>query len=99
MFTPMSEAIPDNVDFGFIAGRLDTVQKDQADMRRRVIETNTKIDRLTTRVGDIEQQINGVTERMDHVVDRISKLETGMTEVLFHLRRMDSSTGKPFLKT
>ena len=79
------------------------IEANQADMRRRVIETNgrfdklnTRIDHLSTRIGDVEQQLNGLTERMDHMVDRLSTLETGMTEVLFRLRRMaDGSADKP----
>lgn len=92
------------VSWEFIGRRLDAVQADTADIRRRMIGLTERFDalennikeRLATlegRVGSVERRMTNLESRMDAMVERQSKLEATAARTLFLLQRMALKSG------
>jgi septal ring factor EnvC (AmiA/AmiB activator) len=82
------------VDLEFIGMRLDGIQADLADVRRRQVDLSHRFNGFEQRLGSLELRFNSVEERLDHVVTRISGLEANMAEALLMLRKL-TSAGAP----
>jgi hypothetical protein len=76
----------DSIDLEFIGARLDIIRKDQADLRRRVVDLHAKFNQFEARLSSLELRFNSVEERLDHVVMRISGIETSLAEAVRMLR-------------
>ena len=55
---------PAPVSLEFIGRSLDTVQADQADLRRRMIALGERFGTVETRIGGIEARIGSIEGRM-----------------------------------
>ena len=92
------------VSWEFIGRRLDAVQADTADIRRRMIGLTERFDALENniterfaslegRVTSIERRMTNLEARMDAMVERQSKLEQTAARTLFLLQRMALKNG------
>jgi chromosome segregation ATPase len=64
------------VSLEFIGRRLDAVQNDVADVRRRMGTLTDRFDGLEGRMSTIEKRQGTLEMRIDALVERISSLET-----------------------
>ena len=78
------------VTVDFIGRRLDSVQGDQPDLRRRMISLAERFSAIEGRIGAVEHRIGGLEnrmsatdERIDLVIDRLHRIEA-MTETRFN---------------
>jgi uncharacterized protein YPO0396 len=92
------------VSWQFIGRRLDAVQADTADIRRRVISQterfnaleNTISERFTAldnRVASLDRRLVTLEARMDAMVERQSRLDTTAARTLFLLQRLALKIG------
>ena len=80
----------------FIQRRLDSVQADVADVRRRMVaigerfgplETRfgaieTRIGAMETRIAGMESRLSGIEARLDHAAERAAKTDESLARVL-----------------
>jgi hypothetical protein len=85
----------DTVGLEFIGMRLDGIQKDLADVRRRQVDLSHRFNGFEQRLiafeqrfGSLELRFSSIEEWFDHVVTRISGLEASMAEALLMLRKL-----------
>jgi hypothetical protein len=85
----------ETVSLEFIGRRLDAVQADVADVRRRIVSLLERHDGLLDRlenidvgVGRLERRMNGLEVRMDAMVERQSKQEELLHRALLLLERI-----------
>jgi hypothetical protein len=97
----------ETVSLEFIARRLDSVQIDTADVRRRMIVLAErfdsmvgKLDVIENRFGMIEARMASIDrrqavleQRMDAAVDRISRLEGTADRILLLVERIAKAQG------
>ena len=83
-----------------IGRRLDAVQADVADVRRRMVSLLERFDGLLDRlenidagVGRLERRMNGLEVRMDAMVERQSKQEELLHRALLLLERIAAKVG------
>ena len=100
----MSEHDASTVTLEFIGRRLDAVQADTADIRRRMISQTERFDTLEAtiterfamldnRVSSIERRMTTLEARMDAMVERQSKLEITSARMLHLLQRLALKVG------
>jgi hypothetical protein len=92
--------MPETVSLEFIGRRLDAVQADVADVRRRIVSLLERhgglLDRLENidvGVGRLERRMNGLEVRMDAMVERQSKQEELLHRALLLLERIAAKVG------
>jgi len=78
----------ETVSWQFIGRRLDSVQADVADVRRRQINLADRFSGLEDRFGTLERRMATLEDRMDAMVERQSKLEETGARTLFLLERI-----------
>jgi len=90
----------ETVSLEFIGRRLDAVQADIADVRRRIGSLLERHDGLLDRlenidvgVGRLERRMNGLEARMDAMVERQSKQEELLHRALLLLERIAARVG------
>ena len=90
----------ETVSLEFIGRRLDAVQADVADVRRRIVSLLERHDGLLDRlenidggVGRLERRMNGLEVRMDAMVERQSKQEELLHRALLLLERIAAKVG------
>jgi len=84
----------------FIGRRLDVVQADTADIRRRMATLIERFSGLADRLDEVgrhmaslERRQTTLEERMDAIVDRQSKLELTGARTLYLLQRLAAKSG------
>jgi predicted nucleic acid-binding Zn-ribbon protein len=85
----------ETISLEFVTRRLDAVQNDQADLRRRMIALAERFGGIEIRIGAIEGRIGGIEnrmsafeERMDLLIERMSKQEANISRALLLLERL-----------
>ena len=92
----------------FIQRRLDSVQADVADVRRRMVaigerfgslETRfgaieTRIGAMETRIAGMETHLSGIEARLDHAAERAAKTDESLARILL-LLEAGKREGKP----
>jgi hypothetical protein len=72
----------ETVSLEFIGRRLDAVQADQADLRRRVVALADRFGVVEARIGGLESRMSGIEERMDLLIERMGRQETLIERIL-----------------
>jgi hypothetical protein len=90
----------ETVSLEFIGRRLDSIQADTADVRRRMIALGERFGSVETRIGGLESRLDGIDrrfatieDRMDAMVERQGKLELTCNRTLFLLERLALKVG------
>ncbi len=83
----------ETVSWQFVGRRLDSVQADTADIRRRIVTLAERFGALESRMGGIEQRQAILEERMDAMVERQSRLEQTGARTLYLLERLVQKAG------
>ena len=94
----------DTLSQEFIGRRLDSLQRDFADVRRRMIAVEEHLEsfdkRITARFGEldsrmtsVERRLTTVEQRLDAVVERISNLEGLHHRALYFLEKWAEREG------
>jgi hypothetical protein len=85
----------DTVSLEFVTRRLDAVQNDQADLRRRMIALAERFGAVEARIGGIESRMGGlenrmsaIEERMDLLIERMGRQEAHLSRALLLLERL-----------
>jgi predicted nucleic acid-binding Zn-ribbon protein len=88
------------ISWQFVSRRLDAVQADTADIRRRMTRLEDRFTGLEDRFSGLERRMDtlerGLTTletRMDALVERQSKLEITAARTLFLLQRLALKVG------
>lgn len=97
----MSESSPpETVSWQFVGRRLDSVQNDVADVRRRMIALADRFGTIETRFGGMEARMDSLErrqgtleERIDAVVERQGKLEEIGAKTLLLVERLALKAG------
>ena len=97
----MSEHVDaSTVSLEFIGRRLDAVQADTADIRRRMIRVEERLDGVVRQIDGVVRDVQDVRraqsvleERMSAMVDRQSKLEHTTARTLFLMQRLALKIG------
>jgi predicted nucleic acid-binding Zn-ribbon protein len=92
--------VSETVSWQFVGRRLDSVQADTADIRRRMVTLADRFGGLEGRMSGLEDRMSGIErrqgtleERMDAMVERQSKLEATSARTLFLLQRLALKSG------
>jgi predicted nuclease with TOPRIM domain len=72
----------ETVTVEFIGRRLDTIQNDQRDLRRRLIALTERFGAIEARFGHLEARAAIIEERLDELVDRTGRLEETQNRML-----------------
>lgn len=82
----------ETVSLEFIGRRLDSVQNDMADVRRRMVALVERFDRvagqideLTAEVRSIGRRPRNLEDRIDAVVNRLTGIETSNARIIMLL--------------
>ena len=85
----------ETVSLEFVTRRLDAVQNDQADLRRRMIALAERFGVVEARIGAIEGRMSGIEnrmtafeERMDLLIERMGRQESNISRALLLLERL-----------
>jgi hypothetical protein len=94
----------ETISWQFIGRRLDAVQADTADIRRRSISQTERFDALEATIGErftsldnriasLDRRLVTLEARMDAMVERQSRLETTAARTLFLVQRLALKLG------
>ena len=78
----------DTVSLEFIGRRLDTVQNDLADVRRRMGGLSERFNSLEIRIGGIESRFNSLESRMAGIEQRLDGFADQATRTAEQTARM-----------
>ena len=84
---------PAPVSLEFIGRSLDTVQADQADLRRRMIALGERFGTVETRIGGIEARIGSIEGRMTGIENRMTAFEERMDLMIEQIGKTEANTG------
>jgi hypothetical protein len=90
----------ETVSLEFIGRRLDAVQANQADLRRRMVAlgerfgaVELRIGAMEGRIGGLEARTAGIEERMDLLIERMGRQEVNTSRALLLLGRIAQAQG------